>query len=599
MEAALLRTSEAPEAMAVATSSDEPRPSSPLYIQPNMERKKADLRRDDSVEDLIFSVEDVPPWYLSIIFGFQHYLAMAGGTVAIPILVASYLCISEDDPARGALVSTVFFHSGIATLIQTTVGVRLPIIQGGDFAYVVPTIALLTAVHEPCSALPIANLTAAEQQDLWQGRLRDVQGSIAVASIFQVLLGFTGMVGLMLKWITPLAIVPTVTLVGLSLFDVAAHQASQHWGISILTMVLMVVFSQYLGNTFLPVPVYTKGRGIKMARSQFFKYFPVLTAVFVSWSLCAILTSYDVLPNASPARTDAAGDLLQKAPWFMLPYPGQWGRPTVPVAGVVGMLGGAVASIIESIGDYYVCAKISGAPPPPVSAINRGVGIEGLVCMMAGLLGTGNGTTSCSQNIGVIGVTKVGSRRVVQYSAIILILSGVFGKFGALFVTIPEPVVAGVFIIMFSMITAVGLSPLQYVDLSSSRNLFVLGNSLFCGLTLPKWIESNPGIIQTGAPMVDQVLTVLLQIPMFVGGILGFFLDNTIPGSPEERGLLKWNKQFEQPVFPYHASNCYEFPCGMGIISRVKWMRYLPFCPTFTGFRGKQEASLVSVDPET
>lgn len=53
-------------------------------------------------------------------------------------------------------------------------------------------------------------------------------------------------------------------------------------------------------------------------------------------------------------------------------YVGQWGLPTVSVSAVFGMLAGVLASIIESVGDYYACAKLAGAPPPPVHAINRG-----------------------------------------------------------------------------------------------------------------------------------------------------------------------------------------------------------------------------------
>ena len=80
--------------------------------------------------------------------------------------------------------------------------------------------------------------------------------------------------------------------------------------------------------------------------------------------------------------------------------------------------------------DYYACARLAGAPPPPVHAINRGIAMEGLGCILAGMWGTGNGTTSYSENIGAIGVTKVGSRRVVQWGAVIMIAFGVFSKFG-------------------------------------------------------------------------------------------------------------------------------------------------------------------------
>lgn len=68
--------------------------------------------------------------------------------------------------------------------------------------------------------------------ELWQVRMRELSGAIAVSALFQVIIGFGGIVGYLLKFITPLTIVPTVSLVGLSLFENAAAAASQHWGIA-------------------------------------------------------------------------------------------------------------------------------------------------------------------------------------------------------------------------------------------------------------------------------------------------------------------------------------------------------------------------------
>lgn len=83
--------------------------------------------------------------------------------------------------------------------------------------------------------------------------------------------------------------------------------------------------------------------------------------------------------------------------------------PTVSLAGVFGILAGVISSMIESVGDYHACARLSGAPPPPRHAINRGIGIEGIGCLLAGAWGTGNGTTSYSENVGALGITKVQS----------------------------------------------------------------------------------------------------------------------------------------------------------------------------------------------
>ncbi|KAJ1162010.1 hypothetical protein NDU88_002490 [Pleurodeles waltl] len=100
----------------------------------------------------------------------------------------------------------------------------------------------------------------------------------------------------------------------------------------------------------------------------------------------------------------------------------------------------------------------------------------------------------------IICYVHVGSRVVLQTAGLLLIMLGLFGKFGSIFITIPEPVIGGMFMVMFGMVAAVGISNLQYVDLNSSRNLFVFGFSTFSGLVIPTWLKYNPGIINTGTP---------------------------------------------------------------------------------------------------
>ena len=75
---------------------------------------------------------------------------------------------------------------------------------------------------------------------------------------------------------------------------------------------------------------------------------------------------------------------------------------------------------------------------------------------------------------------------------------GVVGKIGALFVSIPDPIVGGVFMVMFGMISAVGISNLQFADMNSSRNLFVVGFSIVFGLALPHYMETHDKAIETG-----------------------------------------------------------------------------------------------------
>lgn len=79
----------------------------------------------------------------------------------------------------------------------------------------------------------MAALTTDEKTELWQLRMREISGAIAVSAVFQLVIGFTGFVGKLLKIITPLTIVPTVSLVGLTLFQHAGETASKHWGIAV------------------------------------------------------------------------------------------------------------------------------------------------------------------------------------------------------------------------------------------------------------------------------------------------------------------------------------------------------------------------------
>merc|ERR1712032_713699 len=67
---------------------------------------------------LLYSIEDTPPWYICCLLGLQHYLTMFGATVSIPFILCPKLCIAGDDPARGYIISTIFFVSGLVTLLQ-------------------------------------------------------------------------------------------------------------------------------------------------------------------------------------------------------------------------------------------------------------------------------------------------------------------------------------------------------------------------------------------------------------------------------------------------------------------------------------------------
>ncbi|TNN52273.1 Solute carrier family 23 member 2 [Liparis tanakae] len=73
---------------------------------------------------LIYCVTDVPPWYLCIILGIQHCLTAFGGIIAIPLILSQGLCLQHDGLTQSHLISTIFFVSGVCTLLQVTFGIR-------------------------------------------------------------------------------------------------------------------------------------------------------------------------------------------------------------------------------------------------------------------------------------------------------------------------------------------------------------------------------------------------------------------------------------------------------------------------------------------
>jgi xanthine/uracil permease len=471
---------------------------------------------NNALDGMLYTIDDKPPLGTSIALGLQHYLTMLGATVAIPFILAGEDYLNITDTADIAvLIGTIFFASGISTLLQTIFGNRLPIVQGGTFSFLAPTAAI-------CGMAAVAGAG-------WEVKMLHIQGAIIMGAVVEILIGYLGLAGRLLKFIGPVTIAPTIALIGLALFNFGAPNAGQDWYLGGATIFFVIMFSQYMRSS-----------------GRIFQMFPILLAILLAWGLAAFGTwtgHYQPHPT-NPALNDPGFvniAVVAQAPLVQFPTPFQWGWPVFGLAAFVGMLAGYLASIVESIGDYYACARLSGAPTPTKKTINRGIGMEGVGCLIAGVLGTGNGTTSYSENIGAIGLTRVGSRRVVQVGAVMMIVLGVFGKFGALFASIPGPIVGGMYCALFGMIASVGLSNLQFVDLNSARNLFIIGFALFMGLSLPAYFAKTPLTIDS-APWLADVIMSIGKSGMSVGAITAFVLDNTVAGTDKERGLLAWRQ---------------------------------------------------------
>jgi xanthine/uracil permease len=443
------------------------------------------------------------------------------------------------------LISTIFFTSGLCTLIQQSpLGNKLPVIQGGTFSFLGPTFAIIgmVAAQGTSGDLP-----------LWQLQIQNIAGAIMIASVVEIVLGYTGIMGQVRKIISPIVIGPTIAMIGLALFGIGAPWMASNWIISLITLIALILYSQVFSQ-----------------KSKVFMLFPVLLAIATGWLASLIGTVTGLIPEGNAANLAGKLGLVAAAKWFsfepMVPF--KWGMPdwgsSVLWAGVFGMLAGYLASMIESIGDYMACARISEAPVPTGRMISRGLGAEGLGCLVAGILQTGNGTTTYSENIGSIGLTKVASRRVVRCGAAVMLVIPVIGKFGAILATLPMPVVGAMFVGLFGMIASVGLSNLQIVNLNNSRNLFIIGLAFFAGLSVPFWFTPHydvatgkivSGAIAWGAQgsvlnVIGNIFQAILSTGMAVTAIVGIILDNLLPGATRaERGLEAWEREASEEAW--------------------------------------------------
>ncbi|MEM9587149.1 MAG: solute carrier family 23 protein [Planctomycetota bacterium] len=455
--------------------------------------------------NLLYGLDDRPPPVKAVVLALQHVLTMFGSTVAVPLLLGPAMGMGTAEIA--VLISSVMLCSGVATFIQATFGSRLPIIQGVSFSFLAAFFLIIQDVHQDESVSPGAAMPY-------------IAGAVIAGALLEMVIGFSGLMGQIRRVLSPVVVGPVIMLIGLALYEAGAPIAASCWPISILTMTLITLFSFVLSR-----------------RSVIFAMFPMLLAILGSVAVCGLLSAIGVFPTDHPARPNL--DAFSSASWVRgtdVLFP--WGLPRFEMGFVVAVAAGYLASMIESFGDYHACKHMAGGGDPTEAEISRGIGCEGIGCALTGVFG-GFSSTSYSENVGLIGLTKVGSRYVVQIGAVVLIVLGLFGKFGALAAAIPTPVVGGLYCAMFGLISAVGIRQFARADLSSDRNLFIGGFALFMGISLPFYFKNGGSEAVTAAlPVwIADVINSIGQTGMAVAAILGMVLDNLVPATRVERGL--------------------------------------------------------------
>ncbi|KAH0621239.1 hypothetical protein JD844_022324 [Phrynosoma platyrhinos] len=145
------------------------------------------------------------------------------------------------------------------------------------------------------------------------------------------------------------------------------------------------------------------------------------------------------------------------------------------------------------------------------------------------------GMGSLSYPISLIQTT---SYRSVWLAALACVLLGLSPRLMGLLTTIPLGIHGGVLCVTYSVAVGTGVSYFQHTDIDSGRNIFIVGFTMFMGLLVPRWLLAAPGALVTGCIPVDLFLLSLLMHPAFITGFLSFFLENTVSGTLQERGML-------------------------------------------------------------
>ena len=480
------------------------------------QQDQTDALSDDAAEmarldagGVIYGLNEKPPLLRSVGLALQHVLMMFGSTVAVPLLLGPSM--GMDSTQIAVLISSVMLCSGVATFIQATFGSRLPIIQGVSFSFLAAFAFIIATVNQEGGSPAEA--------------MQYIAGAILIGGLIEMTIGFSGLFGKIRQVLSPVVVGPVIMLIGLALYQFGAPMAGASWPISILTMACVVIFSYVLAR-----------------KQKIFRMFPILLAIVISVCVCALLTFTGLIDSTHAAYLNT--EHVASAKWLRTD-PGEvflpWGAPKFHLGFTLAVLAGFLASMIESFGDYHACNRMAGGDELTSKQISRGIGCEGIGCAITGLLG-GFSSTSYSENIGLVGITKVGSRYVVQIAALLLIGVGMVGKFGAVAAAMPKPIVGGLYCVMFGLISAVGIKELTKADLNLDRNLFVAGFSLFMGLSVPFYFGSEAGLellnqIGTFSTALKDIVGAIGQTSMAVAAIIGLTLDNTLPATPEQRGL--------------------------------------------------------------
>lgn len=361
-----------------------------------------------------------------IMLGIQHLFAMFGATILVPLIT-------------GLDVSATLLFAGIGTLLFHVISkMKVPAFLGSSFAF----LGGYASVKQLCVAQGLTDEMALNYACL----------GVAAASLLYFVMAFLlKMFGTdkVMRFFPPVVTGPMVIAIGLTLSGSAIHNCQQNWLLAITAIVIVIGASIW-------------GRGI-------IKIVPILLGVLGSYILAATMGEVDFtqLSEAAwiglPINMDRTAIVVMKDPNFDL-----------IITSIIAIFPIAFATIMEHIGDMCAIQGTVGKNFIKDPGLHRTLSGDGLATLLASIFGAPANTTY-GENTGVLNLTKVFDPAVIRMAACFAILLSFSPKFACLIGLMPAATIGGVSLILYGMISAVGVRNLveTSVDFSSSRNVFV------------------------------------------------------------------------------------------------------------------------------
>ena len=413
-----------------------------------------------------------------LVLGLQHMFAMFGATVLVPAIT-------------GLPVSTTLLFAGLGTLLfHLLTKMKVPAFLGSSFAFIGGYLSIVEMGKS-------YDLTAS--QSLPYACI----GVACAGFLYFILAGLFKAFGAkkVMKFFPPVVTGPIIICIGLILSGSAIGNCQSNWWIALAAIVSIIICNIW-------------GRGM-------IKIVPILIGVLVSYVLAACfgLVDFSAVKDAAwiglPIYKDSTAiAIADTRNWEML------------TTAIITIMPIALATMIEHIGDMCAISSTTGKNYLQDPGLHRTLMGDGLATAIASLFGAPANTTY-GENTGVLNLTKVYDPRVIRIAAIFAILFSFCPKFAAIVSAMPAATIGGVSLILYGMISAVGVRNVveNNVDFSSSRNVIIAAIILVLGIGINYGVEGGS---------IDLGFTKLSALA--IAALVGIILNAILPGKDYEFG---------------------------------------------------------------